>query len=144
MRYVRQVCCQFEQTREHVSANQREKLVVTGCPIRSDLRHLPPREEAAAPARARPAAANARRHRRIAGGQDGERGGDLELLRTFKPQGWQILHLAGRDHGGGGARGYRELAVHGRAVIDFTPAMADVWAVADLAVSRSGAAVAPS
>ena len=33
---------------------------------------------------------------------------------------------------------YSKLSVAAR-VIDFTPAMADVWAVADLAISRSGA-----
>ena len=34
--------------------------------------------------------------------------------------------------------GYRELGI-GAVVIDFTPAMSDVWAVADLCISRSGA-----
>ncbi len=34
--------------------------------------------------------------------------------------------------------GYRELPVEAR-VVDFTPDMADVWAVTDLAISRSGA-----
>jgi len=49
-----------------------------------------------------------------------------------------VLHLAGRDHATAVRAGYRELPVAAR-VIDFTPAMADVWAVADLCVSRSGA-----
>ncbi len=56
----------------------------------------------------------------------------------MKLQGWQVLHLSGRDHADAVRGGYRELSLPSR-VIDFTPAMADVWAVADLAVSRSGA-----
>jgi UDP-N-acetylglucosamine--N-acetylmuramyl-(pentapeptide) pyrophosphoryl-undecaprenol N-acetylglucosamine transferase len=60
------------------------------------------------------------------------------MLRHVKLQGWQILHLSGRDHAKAVRDGYRELSVQAR-VIDFTPAMADVWAVADLAVARSGA-----
>ena len=62
----------------------------------------------------------------------------IELLKTFQPQGWQVLHLSGRDHADAVRAGYRDLPLSAR-VIDFTPAMADVWAVADLAVSRSGA-----
>src|SRR5204863_482520 len=55
-------------------------------------------------------------------------------------RGWQILHLAGREHAADVRDGYRELDKDIPArVIDFTPAMADVWAVADLAISRSGA-----
>jgi UDP-N-acetylglucosamine--N-acetylmuramyl-(pentapeptide) pyrophosphoryl-undecaprenol N-acetylglucosamine transferase len=56
----------------------------------------------------------------------------------MKVQGWQILHLAGKDHADGVRAGYRELSVPVR-VIDFTPDMADVWAAADLAICRSGA-----
>src|SRR3954463_17776 len=48
MQYVRRVCCQFEQTREHVAPAHRDKLLVTGCPIRADLRTPPPREQAIA------------------------------------------------------------------------------------------------
>ncbi len=58
-------------------------------------------------------------------------------------RGWQVLHLSGRDHADAVRAGYRELAQRGTPVaarvIDFTPAMADIWAVTDLAVSRAGA-----
>jgi UDP-N-acetylglucosamine--N-acetylmuramyl-(pentapeptide) pyrophosphoryl-undecaprenol N-acetylglucosamine transferase len=62
----------------------------------------------------------------------------LELWKSVTLRGWQILHLAGRDHGETVRAGYRELGLSAR-VIDFTPAMADIWAVTDLAISRSGA-----
>src|SRR5207247_637739 len=62
----------------------------------------------------------------------------LATLALIKLQGWQILHLAGREHAEAVRAGYRDLSVPAR-VIDFTPAMSDVWAVADLAVARSGA-----
>jgi UDP-N-acetylglucosamine--N-acetylmuramyl-(pentapeptide) pyrophosphoryl-undecaprenol N-acetylglucosamine transferase len=53
-------------------------------------------------------------------------------------QGWQILHLSGKDHAPAVRDAYRNSNVSA-AVIDFTPAMADVWAVASLAISRAGA-----
>jgi UDP-N-acetylglucosamine--N-acetylmuramyl-(pentapeptide) pyrophosphoryl-undecaprenol N-acetylglucosamine transferase len=62
----------------------------------------------------------------------------LEMVKGQTLQGWQILHLAGREHAMSVRSGYRELQTGAR-VVDFTPAMADVWAVADLCVSRSGA-----
>jgi UDP-N-acetylglucosamine--N-acetylmuramyl-(pentapeptide) pyrophosphoryl-undecaprenol N-acetylglucosamine transferase len=49
-----------------------------------------------------------------------------------------VLHLAGRDHAPEVVQAYRERKLPGR-VIDFTPAMEDVWAVADLAICRGGA-----
>ncbi len=60
------------------------------------------------------------------------------MLQGMPLPGWQILHLAGRDHAPTVRTDYRDLSVAAR-VIDFTPAMADVWAVADLCISRSGA-----
>src|SRR4051794_28256193 len=39
------VCCQFEQTANYVDTALRPKLKVTGCPIRSDIRQLPPRDQ---------------------------------------------------------------------------------------------------
>jgi len=59
-------------------------------------------------------------------------------LATMNLQGWQVLHLSGRAHAEGVRESYRKISVPAR-VVDFTPAMADVWAVTDLAISRSGA-----
>jgi UDP-N-acetylglucosamine--N-acetylmuramyl-(pentapeptide) pyrophosphoryl-undecaprenol N-acetylglucosamine transferase len=52
--------------------------------------------------------------------------------------GWQVLHLAGRDHVASVRSAYAGLSVD-VTIVDFTPAMADVWSVADLCISRSGA-----
>jgi UDP-N-acetylglucosamine--N-acetylmuramyl-(pentapeptide) pyrophosphoryl-undecaprenol N-acetylglucosamine transferase len=66
--------------------------------------------------------------------------GVLTMLGGVTLRGWQILHLSGREHADTVRAGYRELSLDGKArVIDFTPAMADVWAVTDLAISRAGA-----
>jgi UDP-N-acetylglucosamine--N-acetylmuramyl-(pentapeptide) pyrophosphoryl-undecaprenol N-acetylglucosamine transferase len=62
----------------------------------------------------------------------------IETLASVKLQGWQILHLSGKEHAERVRGEYRELDILA-GVIDFTPAMADVWAVADLAVARAGA-----
>ena len=64
--------------------------------------------------------------------------GVLTWLREATPRGWQVLHLSGRDHGEAVRAGYKGISTPA-VVVDFTPAMSDVWAVADLAVSRSGA-----
>jgi UDP-N-acetylglucosamine--N-acetylmuramyl-(pentapeptide) pyrophosphoryl-undecaprenol N-acetylglucosamine transferase len=49
-----------------------------------------------------------------------------------------VLHLAGKDHAESVRAGYREANIPAL-VVDFTPAMADVWAAANLAISRAGA-----
>ncbi len=67
----------------------------------------------------------------------------LEVLPQLTLQGWQILHLAGKDHAPAVSQGYRNRSIQAR-VISFTPAMEQVWAVADLAVCRAARARAPS
>jgi UDP-N-acetylglucosamine--N-acetylmuramyl-(pentapeptide) pyrophosphoryl-undecaprenol N-acetylglucosamine transferase len=139
MRYVREIYCQFEQTRHHVPHHHRDKILITGCPIRPDLRHLPVRDEAISRLGLDPL----QRTLVVTGASQGAKTVNeaiLELFKSIQPQGWQVLHLAGRDHGEAVRSAYRDLPIPLSArVIDFTPAMADVWAVADLAVSRSGA-----
>lgn len=143
MQYVQTVCCQFEQTRDYVSAGHRDKLRVTGCPIRHVLRELPDRDRAAKRLGLDPL----RMTLVVTGASQGAQTVNeavLEVLKETRPQGWQVLHLAGRDHGEAVRAAYRELGMlSGSAVsatvIEFTPAMADVWAVADLAISRAGA-----
>jgi UDP-N-acetylglucosamine--N-acetylmuramyl-(pentapeptide) pyrophosphoryl-undecaprenol N-acetylglucosamine transferase len=137
MRYSQAVCCQFAETAEHVAREHREKLRVTGCPIRADIRDLPDRDAA----KARLGLEQPLHTLVVTGASLGAQTVNeavLEMLKHVKLQGWQILHLSGRDHAAAVRDGYRELSVPAR-VIDFTPAMADVWAVADLAVARSGA-----
>jgi len=137
MRYSRVICCQFEQTRKLIPGEHRNKMRVTGCPIRKDILRFPTRESAAAKLDVDP-----RLHTLvITGASLGAltiNEAMVALAGTITLNGWQILHLAGRDHAENVRTGYREKNIPAR-VIDFTPDMAEVWAVADLAVSRSGA-----
>lgn len=137
MSSVQAVCCQFEATREHVASQHQSKLTFTGCPIRSDMRELPPREAAATRLGLDPRLNTLV----ITGASQGAatvNDAVLESIGAIKLQGWQILHLAGKEHAAAVRAGYRERGI-AAAVIDFTPAMADVWAVAELCVSRAGA-----
>jgi UDP-N-acetylglucosamine--N-acetylmuramyl-(pentapeptide) pyrophosphoryl-undecaprenol N-acetylglucosamine transferase len=137
MKYVRASCCQFEATLEHVDAKEKEKLRITGCPIRSEIRNLPARAQSAARL-GLDATLNTLVVTGASLGAQTVNEAVLTMLQGVTLRGWQILHLSGRDHATAVRSGYRELSVPA-VVIDFTPAMADVWAVADLAISRSGA-----
>ena len=137
---VKKAFCQFAETADHVSASQRQgKLLVTGCPIRSDLQKLPVRATAIAKWELNPSLKTLV----VTGASLGAKTVNdaiLEVLATFRPAGWQVLHLAGRDHGDAVAAAYQNLqSPIPYRVIPFTSDMADIWAVADLAVSRSGA-----
>lgn len=138
MRYVRAVCCQFEQTRKHVASQHHDKLRVTGCPIRADLASPPPRAQALSRLELDPT----RLTLVVTGASQGAatvNDAVLAVLPKLRMQGWQVLHLSGREHAEKVRAGYRELEDVTARVIDFTPDMADVWAVADLAISRAGA-----
>lgn len=137
MPHCRLICCQFEQSIPIIAPEHRAKVKVTGCPIRKDIGRLPPRAEAAVRLGIDP-------HLQtlvVTGASQGAvtvNDAMIALAPDLKLQGWQILHLAGQKHGEKVRAGYRAKNISVR-VIDFTPAMADVWAVADLTVSRSGA-----
>ena len=137
MKRARVVCCQFAQTADHVDSSHREKLKTTGCPIRSDIRRLPNRGESAA----RLGLDSRLNTLVVTGASLGAQTINeavLTMLERIELAGWQVLHLSGRDHAASVRDGYSKLSAAAR-VIDFTPAMADVWAVADLAISRAGA-----
>lgn len=137
LRYVKAVFCQYEQTRRYIAASHHSALRVTGCPIRANICKLPTRESAAA----RLGIDLALSTLVVTGASQGAQtinAAVLLSLQSLRLQGWQILHLAGKEHAPSVQSGYQKFSVPAR-VIDFTPAMADVWAVADLAVSRSGA-----
>ncbi|HEY7116259.1 MAG TPA: UDP-N-acetylglucosamine--N-acetylmuramyl-(pentapeptide) pyrophosphoryl-undecaprenol N-acetylglucosamine transferase [Tepidisphaeraceae bacterium] len=137
MRHASAVCCQFEATAQYVSPAKRGKLKFTGCPIRSDFANLPPRAEAAARLGLDPNLNTLT----ITGASQGAATINQAMpptLAQITTQGWQVLHLSGRSHADKVREAYRNLNLPAR-VIDFTPAMADVWAATDLAVSRSGA-----
>ena len=137
MKFVKVICCQFEQTAQYVDDKDRGKLRTTGCPIRPDIQNLPPRAQAAGRLELNPALKTLV----ITGASLGAQTINEAVLATLHGlplSGWQVLHLSGRDHGPVVRAGYEKLGVPA-VVIDFTPAMADVWAVADLAISRAGA-----
>jgi UDP-N-acetylglucosamine--N-acetylmuramyl-(pentapeptide) pyrophosphoryl-undecaprenol N-acetylglucosamine transferase len=137
MRYARAVFCQFAAAVDHVPAEHRGKLKITGCPIRSVFAKLPARADAAARLELDPLLNTLV----VTGASQGAMTVNeamLELCGTITLNGWQILHLSGREHGDAVRQGYREKNIAAR-VINFTPAMEDVWSVADLAISRSGA-----
>ncbi|CAN5455188.1 undecaprenyldiphospho-muramoylpentapeptide beta-N-acetylglucosaminyltransferase [soil metagenome] len=137
MRFATHVCCGFEQTREHVSSNHAAKLIVTGCPIRSSMLQLPPRDQAATRLGLDPRLSTLL----ITGASQGAVSVNEAMLAkagALKLQGWQLLHLSGKDHAEKVRQEYREQSIPA-VVVDFTPAMSDVWAVSDLAIARSGA-----
>jgi UDP-N-acetylglucosamine--N-acetylmuramyl-(pentapeptide) pyrophosphoryl-undecaprenol N-acetylglucosamine transferase len=137
MRSAAAVCCQFEETTEHVASQYRGKIKVTGCPIRQDMINLPTRESAAGRLGLDPLVNTLV----ITGASQGAatvNDAVLSVMGDVKLQGWQILHLAGKEHVVAVRGGYRERSIPAM-VIDFTPAMADVWAVANLTVCRAGA-----
>jgi UDP-N-acetylglucosamine--N-acetylmuramyl-(pentapeptide) pyrophosphoryl-undecaprenol N-acetylglucosamine transferase len=142
LKRVRAVCCQFEATADHISSAEKAKVRVTGCPIRCDIRNLPPRSQAAARLSLDPKLLTLVVTGASLGAQTVNEA-VITMLGGVTLRGWQVLHLSGRDHADAVRAGYRELADRGTAlpvrIIDFTPAMADIWSVADLAISRSGA-----
>jgi UDP-N-acetylglucosamine--N-acetylmuramyl-(pentapeptide) pyrophosphoryl-undecaprenol N-acetylglucosamine transferase len=146
MQYVQAVCCQFAETADHVAAGDREKLKVTGCPIRDDIRRLAEARDVdvtaqRAAARRRLGLDPSMHTLLVTGASLGAQTVNeavIEMLKGVTLRGWQILHLSGRDHAESVRAGYRDLSLSAR-VIDFTADMADIWAVADVAISRSGA-----
>ncbi|HEX8522313.1 MAG TPA: UDP-N-acetylglucosamine--N-acetylmuramyl-(pentapeptide) pyrophosphoryl-undecaprenol N-acetylglucosamine transferase [Tepidisphaeraceae bacterium] len=137
VRKVRAICCQFAQSAEYLPANHRHKVKVTGCPIREDFRTALDRKAAATRLGLDPRMQTLT----ITGASQGAltvNDAVLAMVKELNLQGWQILHLAGRDHAANVRKAYREMEVEAR-VVDFTPGMADVWAVTDLTIARSGA-----
>jgi UDP-N-acetylglucosamine--N-acetylmuramyl-(pentapeptide) pyrophosphoryl-undecaprenol N-acetylglucosamine transferase len=137
LRHVQEVYCQFEATRACLPLAHQHKMRVVGCPIRPGLLPLPPRAEAAKRLGVDPKLATLT----ITGASQGAQTVNeavLESLTTATLQGWNVLHLAGKDHAEAVRGEYRKLGLPA-VVIDFTPDMQDVWAVTDLAVARAGA-----
>jgi UDP-N-acetylglucosamine--N-acetylmuramyl-(pentapeptide) pyrophosphoryl-undecaprenol N-acetylglucosamine transferase len=137
MKRTAAVCCQFEETRHHVPPSRRERLVITGCPIRKEITHTPPKSEAAGRLGLDPLLSTLTVTGASQGAQTINEAVPQALAQT-KMQGWQVLHLSGRNNADVVREAYRVINVPAR-VIDFTPAMADVWAATDLVVSRAGA-----
>ena len=140
------IFCGYDATLDHVPSKHKGKCQVTGCPLRRSVVELPKPEVAAERLDLDPNLNTLL----ITGASQGAKSVNDAMLEVAKRmeqaggdrpmQGWQILHLAGSDHAADVREGYRKLGYNGRAkVVDFTPNMADIWAVSDLAVARSGA-----
>jgi UDP-N-acetylglucosamine--N-acetylmuramyl-(pentapeptide) pyrophosphoryl-undecaprenol N-acetylglucosamine transferase len=134
---VQAVCCQFQSTWNHLPHAHGSKMRLTGCPIRQEMRTLPTREDAAKRLGLDPRLQTLV----ITGASQGAQTVNeavVASLKSIKLQGWQILHLSGKEHAASVREAYRESELSA-GVIDFTPDMADIWAVANLAISRAGA-----
>ena len=138
MRSATAVCCQFAQTADHVAAEFKHKLRVTGCPIRADVAAGVDRAGAVRRLGLDPSLLTLVVTGASLGAQTVNEA-MVRLLAELALPGWQVLHLAGRDHAAAVRAAYAALPAVRSHVVDFTPDMADVWATADLAVSRSGA-----
>lgn len=137
LKYIKYICCQFEATRGCLSHAHHDKMVVTGCPIREGIAPLPDRADAARRLGLDPKLSTLT----VTGASQGAQTVNeavLESLKSIKLQGWNVLHLAGKDHAQAVRAEYRQLGIPA-IVIDFIADMQDVWAVSDLVVSRSGA-----
>lgn len=137
LKHAAAMCCQFERTRDHVTPVHRDKVRVTGCPIRREITVPRDRAEACRALGLDPLLKTLL----VTGASQGAvtvNEAALQALPGMKLNGWQVLHLAGKDHAEPVRAGYRQAGVQA-VVIDFTPAMADVWAATDLAISRAGA-----
>lgn len=146
LQYVQKACCQFSETAQHIPGGKRDKIDVTGCPIRNEIRQLAESRDIDI----RSGQIDARKRLQldpntqtliITGASLGARTINeavLEVVKGMQFNGWQILHLSGREHAEAVRAGYRQLPVPAT-VVDFTPDMADVWAAADLTICRSGA-----
>lgn len=120
-----------------------ERVRVTGNPVRADLAadRLPPREEAAARLGLDPR----RRTLLVFGGSLGARRLNDAVLdaadRWAEPAALQVLHAAGGRDSDRVAAAWSERDPRGAVVVcrPFLDAMADAYAVADLALCRAGA-----
>jgi UDP-N-acetylglucosamine--N-acetylmuramyl-(pentapeptide) pyrophosphoryl-undecaprenol N-acetylglucosamine transferase len=139
LRYVKAIFCQFEQTRPHLPTAHQKKMTVTGCPIRSVFAALPDKPAARTALGLDPSLHTLV----ITGASQGSQTvneGSIAALARVRLQGWQILHLTGKDHAQSVRDAYRAAGQDKLvSVVDFTPDMQLVWAAADLAISRAGA-----
>lgn len=120
----------------------RRKCRPTGVPVRSSLRNLPSREEAAARLGLDPA----RPVLLAIGGSQGARAINDALVRALQsdgfPRNWQILALTGSaeyDKVSTAVRGAKDAGAARFVVRPYLDEMGDAYAVADLVLARAGA-----
>jgi UDP-N-acetylglucosamine--N-acetylmuramyl-(pentapeptide) pyrophosphoryl-undecaprenol N-acetylglucosamine transferase len=120
----------------------RGKCRPTGIPVRSDLRRLPARDEAAA----RLGLDAAKATLVVMGGSQGARTINQGLVRLVReralPAGWQVLALTGTRDFDGVSAAVAQLSAESKSPVVLRPyldEMADAYAVADLVLARAGA-----
>ncbi len=131
-RFCRRVFIGLESARAFFPGRE---VVLTGTPVRGEMRGLPPRAAAAAKFGLEPA----RPTLLVTGGSQGARRLNSLVARAFPkfPAGTQVLHVAGPgdrervEAEAGGREGYK--------VLGFCDDMPAAYAVADAVLSRSGA-----
>jgi len=129
-RWCREVFVGFEATCRHFPS---KPCVVTGTPVRAELRELPSRAEAAARFGLDPE----RPTLLVMGGSQGARRLNTLMVEAPLAEGVQVLHIAGP-----GDEERVESQLDGRGgyeVLGFCDDMASAYAVADAVVARSGA-----
>ena len=145
---VQKVCCQFEATSKHVSEQHQSKLIATGCPIRTDITMRPSHAKASMTL-----GLDASLHTLVVTGAsqgavtvnqaDAGNADQDSCIRSIAPGLAGACTWPAKTTPTQVTAEYRELEMPA-VVLDFTPAMADVWAVADLAVARAGASTLPT
>lgn len=129
------VFAQWEDTVAHYPEST--PVEVTGCPVRRSFR-VATREAGIRRFELDPA----RRTLLVTGASQGARTINeaiLELVELFESaDGWQILHLTGKNRLEFVRQGYQGRRVHVR-VVDYTENMAEALAAADLVLARAGA-----
>ncbi|MEM1012402.1 MAG: UDP-N-acetylglucosamine--N-acetylmuramyl-(pentapeptide) pyrophosphoryl-undecaprenol N-acetylglucosamine transferase [Planctomycetota bacterium] len=144
MPYCRRIYLGHDAASEHVPQEHRDKCLTTGVPLRPGMEQRGDRDAACRRFDLDPRLNTLL----VTGASQGAKTINEAIVETARRsttgggpfQGWQVLHLAGRDHAETVREAWRTTTMNGRAkVLDFTPDMHDVWSAADLAVSRSGA-----
>lgn len=129
-RWCREVFIGMEAARGHFSGVE---CVVTGTPVRDELRKLPSRQQAAAKFGLDPARSTVL----VMGGSQGARNLNSMVAAADFAEGLQILHIAGP---GDESRVCQQVAERGGyKVLGFCDDMASAYAVADGVVARAGA-----
>jgi len=136
-RFAKKVAVSFSETVRYLSG-MREKVVITGNPIRTDITRLSRSE-----ALRRIGLEEGRLTLLIMGGSQGSSNlnrivvGSIEILGQSVRQGIQIIHLSGRQDFDWLSERYRRIGIPHK-VFSFIEDIGQVYSACDLAVSRAG------
>ena len=136
-RWADKIFVQFEETKEYLGRHK-EKVIVTGCPLRSDFQNPNPQK-----AKTALGLDDKKKILLITGASTGSRNINrtvcslLDELANFADS-WQIVHLTGRANFDEVKAGYANAAIKHK-VLDYWDDMANLLAASDLVIGRSGA-----